>query len=124
MEQNAPQQFNQQPPTPQENPGKTLSIVSLVLGILGILASCLTLGAFFYVGIALAIAALVCGIIGRNRTPEGMPKGMATAGLILGIVGIAVGLLAIVFLAIGLAALGLADSSSEFNELMRQLEAY
>jgi len=84
-------QFNQpphmQPPhTPQENPGQTLSIVSLVLGIIGILSACSLI--FFYVGIPLGIAGLVCGIIGRNKTPQGMKAGLAVAGIIVGAVAI------------------------------------
>ena len=103
MQQNMPpQQFNQQQ-MPQENPGKTLSIVALVLGIVGLLLSCVTA---WYLGLWLSIAALVCGIMGRNQTPQGMPNGMAVAGIVLGVVGILTGVVMIILMVIGFAVLG------------------
>ncbi|MCL2746405.1 MAG: hypothetical protein FWE48_04885 [Coriobacteriia bacterium] len=69
----------------------------------------------------MAIGSLVCGIVGRTKTPVGMKSGMAIAGIVLGSVGIVVGIIAMI---IFLIALGDATSSPEFYDLMRQLEAY
>ncbi len=62
-------------------PSKTLSIISMVAGIVGILSS-----GFF--GLA-AIAAVVLGFMGKKR--EGEPaKGFWLTGIITGFVGIAI----------------------------------
>lgn len=68
-----------------ENPAKTdgMSIAAMVCGILCYFVP--------YVGIILAILAIVFGGIGMRRTrnnPELKGKGMAIAGLVLGILGI------------------------------------
>jgi len=84
----SPPPFNQQPPMPQENPGKVLGIVGLVMGILGVLLACSLI--FFFLGLPLAIGALGCGIMGKNRTPAGMSSGMAIAAIVLGIVSFVV----------------------------------
>ncbi|MCL2746645.1 MAG: DUF4190 domain-containing protein [Coriobacteriia bacterium] len=110
----APQPFNQAPMS-QENPGKTLSIVGLVLGIIGLLITCSFAAFGMPLGLPFSIAALVCGIMGRNRTPQGMPSGMAVAGLVLGIVGIVVGIAALVWFFIIAAAV---VASPEFMDLM------
>jgi hypothetical protein len=92
-----PMQYGQPPMAPviQENPGRTLGIVSLVTGILGTLAACSFFGSF--VGAPLGIAALTCGIIGSNRTPQGMSKGMAIAGIVLGGIAIVIGIVMAIF---------------------------
>jgi len=123
-------QFNQsphmQPPhTPQENPGHTLSIVGLILGIVGILATCasiITFGITLMIGVPLSIAGLICSIIGRSRTPQGMPSGMAIAGIILGAVGI---LAAMVIPALGILGLAIleAESGTTGSELQYLLDA-
>ena len=60
----------------------TLAIVSLVLGILGLLASC------FYIGAILGIPAVICGHLSLkniNNSPVAISgKGSAIAGLITG----------------------------------------
>ena len=133
MEQQVPQQPAPQPvpqsqftppPTPQDNPGKNLSIVSLVLGIIGLLFACTMV--LSYIGIPFAIAALVCGIIGRNKTPEGMKSGMAIAGIVLGAVGIVVALGVLVLGATVLAMLATDPylMSPELGELLDAIEAY
>jgi len=116
-----PQQSFGQQQMPQENPGQVLSIVALVLGIIGLLLSCLTA---WYLGLWLSIAALVCGIMGRGKTPQGMKSGMAIAGIALGAVGILTGIVMLVLMIIGFAAMGSASGSSEMNELLRMLENY
>jgi len=74
-----------QPPQGAQRPNSVMAIISLVTGILGI-PCC---GWFLF-----SIAAVVLGILGRNETKNGQKsgQGMATAGLILGIVGIVMGI--------------------------------
>ena len=68
-----------------ENNGKGLAIGALVCGILSIAGGLIPFVGFFTS--ILAIVAVVLGIIARKKLPEGQ-RGMATAGLILGIVGV------------------------------------
>lgn len=73
-----------------ENNGKSLSIAALVLGII----ACVL--AWFYM---INIAALICGVIGIVCAVKGKklavaaaaPTGIATAGLVLSIIGLCLG---------------------------------
>ena len=84
--QQAPQYGQQAPygqpvPTPEQQAqakkAKTLSIVSLVSGIVGL----------FIFGYILGVVAIVTGRLAMNN-PELKSRGMAIAGTVLGIVGI------------------------------------
>lgn len=83
-----------------EGPNKTLATVSLVLGILGILPCC---------GFLSGIPAVIVGFIARSRANNDPANygggGLATAGIILGIVGTiiwgAILILQVVFFGIG-----------------------
>lgn len=75
------------------NESKGLSIASMVLGIVSVVMLCL-----WYVSIPCAILAIIFAIIGRKKGG----KGMATAGLVLGIIALAIDVLIVVF-AIGVA---------------------
>jgi hypothetical protein len=63
-----------------------MGTASLVLGILGVLGCCTFL---------FSILAIVFGVQGRKKASQGLATngGMATAGLILGIVGVALGVI-------------------------------
>ncbi|MCB0917963.1 MAG: DUF4190 domain-containing protein [Actinobacteria bacterium] len=80
------------PPQPATGGTDGMSVGALVLGILSIVASCC------YVGVIFGVIAIVLGIMAKNRLAQaGNPKtGMAQAGLILGIIGIALMLVFIV----------------------------
>lgn len=67
-------------PAPQNGMG----IASLVLGILGLLGCC---------SFVFSILAVIFGVMGRNRADAGLAnnKGMATAGMIMGIIGLVIG---------------------------------
>ena len=71
------------PPYPARNTD-ALGILSLVLGILGIVFTC-----FPFINVALSLAALILGIVARARHTGG---GMAIAGIVLGAVGLIFGL--------------------------------
>ena len=60
---------------------KGLSIASMVLGIVSIITYCI-----FFVSIPCSILAIIFAIIGKNKGG----KGMAIAGLVCGIIGLAV----------------------------------
>lgn len=59
---------------------KGLSIASMVLGIVGLVCCC-----FWYIAIPCSILAIIFGILGKKKGG----KGMAIAGLVLGIIAIA-----------------------------------
>jgi hypothetical protein len=68
-----------------------MAIASLILGILGVLSSFFTVG---FGGMGLGLVALILGILGRKGAQgRDEPTGMATAGMVLGIVGLAFGVI-------------------------------
>lgn len=75
-------------PTPQTS---VMAIISLVTGIIGLFACC---------SFVFSIAAVVLGFLGKKEIDESngakTGRGMAMAGLILGVVGIVLGVLYIV----------------------------
>lgn len=72
---------------------KGLSITSMVLGIVSLVMLCL-----WYVSIPCAILAIIFAIVGRKKGG----KGMATTGLVLGIIALAIDVVIVVGI-IGLA---------------------
>ena len=82
-------------PKPATDPGKTLGIVSLALGIaallLGSLCSCLLACLGGFVPALLAIGAIITGVLAMKKSKEaGFKNTMALIGCILGGVSIAV----------------------------------
>lgn len=92
----------------QNNTGKNFSIAALVCGILGIVGSFIPIVSYFT--LVLAILGIVFGVKGRKMaTPE--TKGLATAGFVLGIIGVCFAVIGVIcaICAIGmLAAMGAA----------------
>lgn len=74
----------------QVKPTSGMAVASLVLGILGIVLSCI-----FFIGGPIALLATIFGAVGMKATSEGERegRGMAVAGLVMGIVGLAFTLL-------------------------------
>lgn len=88
------------------NNGKGMSIAALVCGILGIVGSFIPVVTYFT--FILAILGIVFGAKGNKIAKEtGEGKGMATAGLVLGIIGTAFGVLGILCVACSAALIGL-----------------
>ena len=83
-----------QAPQPQGD-GKGISIAALVLGLLGIIGGFIPVVSYFTT--VCAILGLIFGVVGRKKSvaANGKASGLATAGLVLGIIGTA-------FAAIGL----------------------
>lgn len=74
---------------PQNN-GKGFSIASLVLGIVAVVLS--FFGIVSFVGLVCGILSIVLSVLGRKKSKlaTGKSSGLATAGLVLGIVGTAI----------------------------------
>lgn len=72
----------EQEPEPAPAAPQTLSIVSLVLGVVGVIAS------VFAVGLLFALAAVIVGHLALRREPAA--RGMALAGLATGYAGLAI----------------------------------
>lgn len=67
-----------------------MGVAALVLGIIGTLFSLIP--GLFFVGVFLSLIALVLGIFGRKGAADnGQPTGTATAGLVLGVIGLVLG---------------------------------
>ena len=80
-----PVQGGGQPPQQQARPGSGKAVASLVLGIVSLIVPGL-------LAIALAIIGLVLGVQARRALPQGA-TGMATAGMVLSIIALALGVL-------------------------------
>lgn len=72
---------------PSSTPGKGLAIASMVCGIVS----------FFCFGIILGVLAVIFGAVAKNK---GYTGGMATAGIVLGVVGL--GLYIVMLVACGM----------------------
>ena len=72
--------------------GKGMSIAALICGILGIIGGILPVPFIGVITLILSILGIVFGVKGQKIAKEtGEGKGLATAGLVLGIVGVAFG---------------------------------
>ena len=79
-------------------------------------------------GIVAGVVGLVLGILGRKKSVDGgAPTGMATTGIILSAIGIALGIFFFIACIICFAAIGAAEYGyygSEWQELLDLLEGY
>ncbi len=95
--------------------GKGQSIAGLVLGIVGIVFGFLN-GWFAVLGLPVAIVGLVLSVSGGKKLKaNGIESGIATAGLVLGI--IAVVLTAIMFFTCGLCVICAAGTAAGVSSL-------
>jgi hypothetical protein len=95
------------PPAPPSPPRNDRAVLALLLGVSGMVAFLTArLGLLFFLNLPPAVAAWVIGAQARNKVDRGETserRGMATAGMVLGIVGTALGVLAMVGWGVGLA---------------------
>ncbi len=81
---------NYEPPIVNQpsDEGKGLSIAGLVLGILGLIGAWIPVVCYFT--LVCAILGIIFGVKGRKKSVEanGKASGLATAGLVLGIIGV------------------------------------
>ena len=105
------------PPGGQEE-GNTAAIVALVLGIIGVLAAVPTVGVL---GVILGIVAIVLGIKGRRDVDRGQTRqhrGLATGGLVAGIISTVLGVLVVAAVIVGISFL--ASNPDVPREIERQ----
>ena len=76
--------------------GKGMSIAALVLGILGIIGGWIPIVAYFT--FVCAVLGMIFGVKGRAKSTAayGKASGLATAGLVLGIIGTCLGALGLI----------------------------
>lgn len=80
-------------------PGNTPAILALVLGCAGLFFFLTSFGLVFFVNLPCSIAAWILGVHGKRRVDRGETlehRGLAQAGMVLGIVGVVIGTIAIV----------------------------
>jgi len=76
-----------------------MSIAAMVLGICSLVVP--------YAGVATAIVGLILGVMGKKKAVEvGAPTGMATAGIVMSIIGLAGAVLTVILCISCLGALG------------------
>lgn len=83
-------EFYVEPPVADNNLGKGMATASLVLGILGLLFFCCCT----YLGIILGALAIIFACVSRSQA--GYFRGLAMAGLILGIIATLISIVAII----------------------------
>lgn len=104
-----------------------IAIVAFVLGPLSILLILTGSGGAFYTALPVAVAAIVCGSIGKRAADRGEGRGLrglALAGQVFGVIGTIVAALAIVALLILNAALdaGAESLSGLIDEVRSEIE--
>ncbi|MCK6572473.1 DUF4190 domain-containing protein [Myxococcota bacterium] len=98
-----------------------MPVVSLVFGILGTII-CLVPGMFTY-GIPIAAIALVTGILGRKAAAaKQQGTGLATAGIVLGAVGLCLGIAMYVMCAKITNAVEDAANDPKLQESLKKME--
>ena len=75
-----------------------MAVAALVLGLIGLLAGIIPL--LFFVAIPCGVLALVFGFVGRRRAVDQQApgKGMATSGLVMGVLAVGLGVLGVVII--------------------------
>lgn len=98
--------------TPGTDDGKNWSIAALVCGIVGIVGGWFPIVNYFV--LVAAILGIIFGVKGRKLSTAayGKPSGLATAGLILGIIGCACAAIAVLCISICGAAICAAGSAA------------
>lgn len=88
-----------------------ISIAALICGILGLIGGWIPVVVYFT--LVLSILAIVFGVKGRKMAQaDGAPTGMATAGMVLGIISVAFSAVMIVCTVVCVGALAAAGSLS------------
>jgi hypothetical protein len=74
--------------------GNGMAVASLVLGILGVVFGLIPL--FFFFAFIFGTLALIFGLVGRAKKYQGFRKGFATAGSILAVVSLGLGVFGVI----------------------------
>jgi len=93
-----------------------MAVASLILGIFSIVLSWIPVAGWI-ICLVMGILAIVLGALGRTRQPE--KKGMATAGMILGIIGVVFSVIFVVACgaALGAGAKALKEAGIDLEEV-------
>ena len=90
---------------PEQKPSNGMAIAALVCGILGIVGSFIPIVCYFT--LILAIVGLVLGVKARKEQPG---NGMATAGMVLGIIGVAFAVVGVICVICAVGVIGAAGA--------------
>lgn len=115
------------PPAGREGTLNWVAIAAFILGPLSILLILTGSGSAFYTALPVAVAAIVCGSIGKRAADRGEGqglRGLALAGQVLGVIGTVIAALAIVALLIVNAALdaGAESLSGLIDQVRSEIE--
>lgn len=102
----AQQQYNPYAMQQTEQPAKPLAIVGMVLGIISMVGCC-------YTGFIFGLPGLICSLISKKK---GNTSGMATAGVVTSIIGLAMFAIMLIIMVLGIGA------SGGLEELIEEIE--
>ena len=101
---------NQIPVQPQNSNKNTYAIVALVLGLIGIVGSIIPTGGSIVLPLILLVCSILAIVFGAKgmkvAKSSGQGKGLAVAGLVLGIISVSFTVVALICVIIAAAALG------------------
>lgn len=91
----------------EQKNGKTMSIVALICGIIGVSSLFVANIVYCIIALVLAILGIIFGAIGmkQSKAANGKSSGMAVAGLVCGIVGTVFGVIGLACVACATCAL-------------------
>ncbi len=97
-------------PVPQKQGANGMSVAALVCGLLGIIGSFIPIVKYFT--LVLAVLGIIFGVIGKKKAAEegNSSTGLATAGLVLGVIGTAFSAVGVIC---ALACVGAASTATE-----------
>lgn len=104
--------------------GKGLAVAGLVCGILSIVLAWVV-GVVNIVAVILGIVGIILSVLGsKNLRTTGAPTGIATAGLVLSIIGTVLSAILLVACTVPVLCVAneLGDAADELNDLLRGLD--
>ncbi len=104
---------------PAGDPGNGVAVAALALGLAGLIGFLTT----FLLGV-LAIPAIVLGVMGRRRVARGETsrhRGLATAGVVLGVITTVLFVLVVALVILGLGVLLSGEADQQLDQLLPQL---
>ena len=93
-----------------------MAVASLILGILSIVLSWIPVAGWI-ICLIMGVVAIVLGVLGRKKQPE--KKGMAVAGMVMGIIGVVFSLIWVIACGalVGAGAKAAKESGLDLNSL-------
>jgi hypothetical protein len=114
MSQMPPVQPGYQGPMPGAAKPAGLAIASMVLGIISAVTFCA-----WYLSVPCGIIAIVLGVVAKGKVTrgEGSGGGMATAGTVLGVIGVTLSIIIIILVVLGVSWMG-----NRASEIQKEIE--